>query len=123
MHWYTSTVNKQTKLLFSSYRSFRTIRQDWIIHFSQWTVVQSFCAFYAWRIKQDNGCIFVFLAECDEVLLESPRPSSQGAPLLVSASGEEMRTDLQGSDLWKRFHEIGTEMIITKAGRWDEKQL
>jgi len=28
-----------------------------------------------------------------------------------------MRVDLQGSDLWKRFHEIGTEMIITKAGR------
>ncbi|XP_062407483.1 T-box transcription factor TBX18 isoform X2 [Sardina pilchardus] len=55
--------------------------------------------------------------DCDEVLLESPRPSSQSAALLVSASGEEMRTDLQGSDLWKRFHEIGTEMIITKAGR------
>ncbi|XP_031443396.1 T-box transcription factor TBX22 [Clupea harengus] len=25
--------------------------------------------------------------------------------------------ELQGSDLWNRFHEIGTEMIITKAGR------
>ncbi|NXW57135.1 TBX22 factor, partial [Eurystomus gularis] len=24
---------------------------------------------------------------------------------------------LQGSELWRRFHEIGTEMIITKAGR------
>ncbi|XP_067312534.1 T-box transcription factor TBX22 [Pseudorasbora parva] len=29
----------------------------------------------------------------------------------------EVRVDLQGSDLWKRFHEIGTEMIITKVGR------
>ncbi|XP_007228535.4 T-box transcription factor TBX22 [Astyanax mexicanus] len=29
----------------------------------------------------------------------------------------QVRVDLQGSDLWKRFHEIGTEMIITKAGR------
>ncbi|XP_075056720.1 T-box transcription factor TBX18 [Mixophyes fleayi] len=27
------------------------------------------------------------------------------------------RVDLQGAELWKRFHEIGTEMIITKAGR------
>uniref|UniRef100_W5NCU9 T-box transcription factor 22 n=1 Tax=Lepisosteus oculatus TaxID=7918 RepID=W5NCU9_LEPOC len=27
------------------------------------------------------------------------------------------RVELQGSDLWNRFHEIGTEMIITKAGR------
>ncbi|CDQ93949.1 unnamed protein product [Oncorhynchus mykiss] len=29
----------------------------------------------------------------------------------------EVRVELQGSDLWTRFHEIGTEMIITKAGR------
>lgn len=24
---------------------------------------------------------------------------------------------LQNSDLWKQFHQIGTEMIITKSGR------
>ncbi|KAG9347654.1 hypothetical protein JZ751_005226 [Albula glossodonta] len=35
----------------------------------------------------------------------------------TSDGSQEMRVDLQGSDLWKRFHEIGTEMIITKAGR------
>ncbi|XP_029021142.1 T-box transcription factor TBX22 [Betta splendens] len=29
----------------------------------------------------------------------------------------EVRVELQGSELWKRFYEIGTEMIITKAGR------
>ncbi|KAM9850187.1 T-box transcription factor TBX22 [Aulostomus maculatus] len=29
----------------------------------------------------------------------------------------EVRVELQGSELWKRFFEIGTEMIITKAGR------
>uniref|UniRef100_A0A4W4H937 T-box domain-containing protein n=1 Tax=Electrophorus electricus TaxID=8005 RepID=A0A4W4H937_ELEEL len=29
----------------------------------------------------------------------------------------DIRVELQGSDLWNRFHEIGTEMIITKAGR------
>ncbi|XP_070808052.1 LOW QUALITY PROTEIN: T-box transcription factor TBX22 [Pituophis catenifer annectens] len=29
----------------------------------------------------------------------------------------DIQVDLQGSELWKRFHEIGTEMIITKAGR------
>lgn len=32
-------------------------------------------------------------------------------------SEREVRMELQGSDLWNRFHEIGTEMIITKAGR------
>ncbi|XP_004685935.1 PREDICTED: T-box transcription factor TBX22 [Condylura cristata] len=30
---------------------------------------------------------------------------------------EAIQVELQGSELWKRFHEIGTEMIITKAGR------
>ncbi|XP_037118430.1 T-box transcription factor TBX22 [Syngnathus acus] len=29
----------------------------------------------------------------------------------------EVRVELQSSELWKRFFEIGTEMIITKAGR------
>lgn len=29
-----------------------------------------------------------------------------------------VRVELQGSELWKRFYEIGTEMIITKAGRY-----
>ncbi|XP_066504815.1 T-box transcription factor TBX22 [Hoplias malabaricus] len=32
-------------------------------------------------------------------------------------AGSQVCVDLQGSDLWKRFHQIGTEMIITKAGR------
>ncbi|XP_032052404.1 T-box transcription factor TBX22 isoform X2 [Aythya fuligula] len=30
---------------------------------------------------------------------------------------DEVQVELQGSELWRRFHEIGTEMIITKAGR------
>ncbi|MED6277923.1 hypothetical protein CHARACLAT_018461 [Characodon lateralis] len=34
-----------------------------------------------------------------------------------SRPDREVRAELQGSELWKRFHEIGTEMIITKAGR------
>ncbi|XP_029110131.1 T-box transcription factor TBX18 [Scleropages formosus] len=61
----------------------------------------------------------VSTADCDcDVSLESPRralpaPAQAGASL----AAEETRVDLQGSDLWKRFHEIGTEMIITKAGR------
>ncbi|TRZ05022.1 hypothetical protein HGM15179_022085, partial [Zosterops borbonicus] len=27
-----------------------------------------------------------------------------------------VQVELQGSELWRRFHDIGTEMIITKAG-------
>uniref|UniRef100_A0A672HQK3 T-box domain-containing protein n=1 Tax=Salarias fasciatus TaxID=181472 RepID=A0A672HQK3_SALFA len=34
-----------------------------------------------------------------------------------SRPDREVRVELQGSELWKRFYEIGTEMIITKAGR------
>ncbi|XP_073524833.1 T-box transcription factor TBX15 [Phyllobates terribilis] len=37
-------------------------------------------------------------------------------PLSVS-SMDEIQVELQCADLWKRFHDIGTEMIITKAGR------
>ncbi|KAF6390931.1 T-box transcription factor 22 [Rhinolophus ferrumequinum] len=30
---------------------------------------------------------------------------------------DAIQVELQGFELWKRFHDIGTEMIITKAGR------
>ena len=68
----------------------------------------------------DPNCLSV-VESCD-VLLESPHPEAQAQrapPVTVTVPGEEMSVDLQGSDLWKRFHEIGTEMIITKAGRWE----
>ncbi|KAL1782005.1 T-box transcription factor TBX18 [Sigmodon hispidus] len=56
--------------------------------------------------------------------LASPRGSPKGSPLPgLAQTGTPLplpqapRVDLQGAELWKRFHEIGTEMIITKAGR------
>lgn len=56
--------------------------------------------------------------------LESPGGSPKGSPSPALArpgtplpSPQAPRVDLQGAELWKRFHEIGTEMIITKAGR------
>ncbi|CAL1586009.1 unnamed protein product [Knipowitschia caucasica] len=56
--------------------------------------------------------------ESEDVLLESPQPSLPcPGPGSGAGGAEDARVDLQGSDLWKRFHEIGTEMIITKAGR------
>uniref|UniRef100_A0AAY4DR18 T-box domain-containing protein n=1 Tax=Denticeps clupeoides TaxID=299321 RepID=A0AAY4DR18_9TELE len=48
-------------------------------------------------------------AACD------PSPSSSSSS--SSSSMEEIQVELQCADLWKRFHDIGTEMIITKAGR------
>ncbi|CAH6777908.1 T-box transcription factor TBX18 [Phodopus roborovskii] len=56
--------------------------------------------------------------------LASPRDSPKGSPVPgLARTGTPLpapqapRVDLQGAELWKRFHEIGTEMIITKAGR------
>lgn len=38
-------------------------------------------------------------------------------PVNEERSLEDIKVDLQMKDLWRRFHELGTEMIITKAGR------
>uniref|UniRef100_A0A3B3YFG0 T-box domain-containing protein n=1 Tax=Poecilia mexicana TaxID=48701 RepID=A0A3B3YFG0_9TELE len=46
-----------------------------------------------------------------------PEESDPGPEESDSRPDREVRAELQGSELWKRFYEIGTEMIITKAGR------
>lgn len=48
---------------------------------------------------------FVFPAE------KRPKAGAESRPGGV-------QVELQGSELWRRFHDIGTEMIITKAGRY-----
>lgn len=45
--------------------------------------------------------------------------SDPGGDESDSRPDREVRAVLQGSELWKRFYEIGTEMIITKAGRYN----
>ena len=35
-----------------------------------------------------------------------------------TSQSDDIKVELQMTDLWQRFHELGTEMIITKAGRW-----
>ncbi|NXD34707.1 TBX18 factor, partial [Copsychus sechellarum] len=60
---------------------------------------------------------------CEESFLAASPPASPGGSPKGSRPGSPLptpqapRVDLQGAELWKRFHEIGTEMIITKAGR------
>lgn len=53
---------------------------------------------------------------------QTDRPGPEDSDLASEDSecrvDREVRVDLQGSELWKRFYEIGTEMIITKAGRY-----
>ncbi|CAB1347299.1 unnamed protein product [Coregonus sp. 'balchen'] len=58
------------------------------------------------------------LAERTSCSFGSPEDLAPAAcELSPTASMEEIQVELQCADLWKRFHEIGTEMIITKAGR------
>ncbi|XP_015240489.1 PREDICTED: T-box transcription factor TBX4-like [Cyprinodon variegatus] len=52
----------------------------------------------------------------------STAPSAPSAPSAPTSSGpdqniENIKVVLHERELWKRFHEAGTEMIITKAGR------
>uniref|UniRef100_A0A3B3C623 T-box transcription factor 22 n=1 Tax=Oryzias melastigma TaxID=30732 RepID=A0A3B3C623_ORYME len=52
--------------------------------------------------------------QTDRPASENSEPTSEDSDC---RSDREVRVELQGSELWKRFYEIGTEMIITKAGR------
>lgn len=43
--------------------------------------------------------------------------------VLFPQSMEGIKIDLHEKDLWTRFHAVTTEMIITKAGRWELETL
>uniref|UniRef100_A0A8C4QNH1 T-box transcription factor 18 n=1 Tax=Eptatretus burgeri TaxID=7764 RepID=A0A8C4QNH1_EPTBU len=60
--------------------------------------------------KDSDACL---TGPCPAAGLESGTPQGD----IVDSSGPGVRVELQGAELWKRFHSIGTEMIITKAGR------
>ncbi|XP_072125837.1 T-box transcription factor TBX22-like [Mobula birostris] len=52
-----------------------------------------------------------------EAKAEGPKTQTSPSPRSFGGDFEGPQVELQGIDLWKSFHEIGTEMIITKAGR------
>ncbi|XP_048948285.1 T-box transcription factor TBX18 isoform X1 [Canis lupus dingo] len=69
-----------------------------------------------------GGCEDGFLQGASPLASPGGSPKGSPAPALAQPgtplpSPQAPRVDLQGAELWKRFHEIGTEMIITKAGR------
>jgi hypothetical protein len=41
-----------------------------------------------------------------------------GAPGQNDATDKNIKINLENRDLWHKFHNIGTEMIITKTGRY-----
>ena len=54
------------------------------------------------------------ISEPDESLSEDHSPPCSPG-YITSPSG--VTVELLGQDLWKKFYKLGTEMIITKAGR------
>ena len=47
-------------------------------------------------------------------------PSSAAAAAAAGSPGQKdpnIKADLENSELWSQFNEVGTEMIITKTGR------
>ena len=52
-------------------------------------------------------------ADTDEDETPPPPPCSSG----FISSPKGITVELLGQDLWKKFYKLGTEMIITKAGR------
>lgn len=56
-------------------------------------------------------------ADLTSPALGSMQAMQNRMPLSQERSLEDIKVDLQMKDLWHRFHELGTEMIITKAGR------
>ncbi|KAM3844010.1 T-box transcription factor TBX15 [Vipera latastei] len=70
--------------------------------------------------EQSTGSETEVLAERTSCSFSSPSDLTSSDSLsqsLPASSMEEIQVELQCADLWKRFHDIGTEMIITKAGR------
>ena len=62
--------------------------------------------------------LFVFLAHTPEGDVE-PAPevkkADEKSPVAGTMAGIDCR--LETKELWDKFHELGTEMIITKSGR------
>ena len=48
----------------------------------------------------------------------STQTMQQFAPCKETIENDNVKVELQMRELWQRFYELGTEMIITKAGRF-----
>lgn len=58
--------------------------------------------------KSDEG------SEPEDINVVSPTPSPACCKELA-----DVQCRLETKELWDKFHELGTEMIITKTGRYD----
>lgn len=57
----------------------------------------------------------------DKIILPASCNTSELSKLSVNEYHEALRNAevrLEGATLWNKFHSFGTEMIVTKTGRW-----
>jgi T-box protein 6 len=66
-------------------------------------------------VEPEINTLFLFLSEPYPTMLPVPPRHNIALPPRYSLPGVEAK--LQNADLWMQFHDIGTEMIITKSGR------
>lgn len=55
--------------------------------------------------------------EDDQEIEVRQSPSFSFKPHQNEATPADVKVELCSKDLWRKFHSLGTEMIITKAGR------
>jgi len=63
-------------------------------------------------MADSTGCRFA-----GHVIKPEVESSPEVASSLVHAKLVSVDAQLQASSLWNEFHDLGTEMIVTKAGR------
>ena len=55
--------------------------------------------------------------------IELPTLAPPNPPSPVTPAGKGVQVSLENNELWKKFHALNTEMIITKTGRFVILQL
>lgn len=71
-------------------------------------------------IFSDERFTFNFLIIIELGERDTPSPARPMAPPVTSCNCEELLSidcQLETKELWDKFHDLGTEMIITKTGR------
>lgn len=73
--------------------------------------------FPAGPISRDALAAEVLLSQQQQHQMSAVMRGVDGGGEMVDSS-EDACVDLEGMDLWEQFHDIGTEMVITKCGRY-----
>ena len=59
-----------------------------------------------------------FITHGNNRLIDDSKMASCGGQQMKKEQDSNVRVTLHNKDMWDKFHAVGTEMIITKAGRY-----